>query len=184
MTADDKYSLLNRENLTQPFQTQLSQKEKYFSQFFSPFLEHSFNFEIFPKKRWPSRWCISEIIDSEKKVKSMSDNSRLRSPFKKQHGKLAQTPLKSKRGNFYHIHWSLWRQVSLNKSLLDICKMLRLFINTLTAVEKYSLLYRDNLTHPIQIQLSQELKLFSRFFSLFWKSSLNFEHLQKKRWPS
>ena len=61
--------------------------------------------------------------------------------------------------------------------------MLRLFINTLTAVEKYSLLYRDNLTHPIQIQLSQELKLFSRFFSLFWKSSLNFEHLQKKDDP-
>ena len=73
--------------------------------------------------------------------------------------------------------------MSFNKSLLDISKMFRFFINTLTADERYSLLYKDNLTHPIQIQLSQELKLLSRFFSLLLKSSLNFEHLQKKDDP-
>ena len=33
MTADDKYSLLNRDNLTQPIRTQLSQKQKAFSQY-------------------------------------------------------------------------------------------------------------------------------------------------------
>ena len=37
LTADDKYSLLNRDNLTQPIQIVLSQKEKTFSQFFCPF---------------------------------------------------------------------------------------------------------------------------------------------------
>ena len=31
VTADDKYSLLNRDNLTQPIQIHLSQKEKIFS---------------------------------------------------------------------------------------------------------------------------------------------------------
>ena len=30
MTADDKYSLLNRDNLTQPIPTQLSQKQNAF----------------------------------------------------------------------------------------------------------------------------------------------------------
>ena len=33
-TANDNYSLLNRDNLTQPIQIQLSQKQKAFSQFF------------------------------------------------------------------------------------------------------------------------------------------------------
>ena len=33
LTADDKYSLLNRDNLMQPIRTQLSQKQKAFSNF-------------------------------------------------------------------------------------------------------------------------------------------------------
>ena len=33
---------------------------------------------------------------------------------------------------------------------------------------------------PIHRQLSQKLKTFSQFFSAFSKSSLNFEHFQKK----
>ena len=34
LTADDKYALLNRDNLTQAIHMQLSQKEKTFSEFF------------------------------------------------------------------------------------------------------------------------------------------------------
>ena len=50
MTADDKYSLHNRENLTQPIPTQLSQKQNTFSHFFFPFSKCKFNFEHFLKK--------------------------------------------------------------------------------------------------------------------------------------
>ena len=46
------------------------------------------------------------------------------------------------------------------KSLLLICKILRLFVNTLSAVAKYSLPNRDNLTQAIQMQLSQKEKAF------------------------
>ena len=53
--------------------------------------------------------------------------------------------------------------------------MLGLFFNTLTADEKYSLLYRDNLTQPIQMQLSKKLKSFSELFSAVLNSRLNFE---------
>ena len=64
--------------------------------------------------------------------------------------------------------------------MLVLCKFLRLLVKTLTDDEKYSLLYRENLTQPIQILLSHKRKTFSQFFSAFWKSTLNFEHFQKK----
>ena len=67
--------------------------------------------------------------------------------------------------------------------MLVLCKILRLFVKTLTDDDKYSLLYRDNLTQPIQILLSEKKKTFSEFFSAFLKSTLNFGHSQKKDDP-
>ena len=61
-----------------------------------------------------------------------------------------------------------------------LCKFSRLFPETLNEDSKYSLLKRDNLTQPIQMELSQKQKIFSRYFSPFFKSNLNFEHFQKK----
>ena len=55
-----------------------------------------------------------------------------------------------------------------------------MFVNTLTADDQYSLLNRDNLTQPIRTQLFQKQKAFSEFFLVFFKSTLIFEHLQKK----
>ena len=67
--------------------------------------------------------------------------------------------------------------------MLVLCKFLGLLVNTLTDDEKYSLFYRENLTQPIQILLSQKRKTFSQFFSTFSKSTLNFNHFQKKYHP-
>ena len=67
--------------------------------------------------------------------------------------------------------------------MLVLCKFLRLLVKTLTDDEKYSLLYRENLTQPIQILLSQKRKTFSQFFSAFLKCTLNFAHFQKKDDP-
>ena len=58
-----------------------------------------------------------------------------------------------------------------------------MFVNTLTADDKYSLLNRDNLRQPIWKPLSQKQKTFSQFFLAFPKSTLNFEHFQKKDDP-
>ena len=66
LTADDKYSLLNRGNLTQPIPILLSRKEKNFSQFFSSFLKSTLNFRHFQKKEDPHCRCISKITDTEK----------------------------------------------------------------------------------------------------------------------
>ena len=67
--------------------------------------------------------------------------------------------------------------------MLVLCKILRLFVNTLTADDKYSLLNRDKLMQPIKILLSQNRKTLYRFFFAFLKSTLNFEHFQKKDDP-
>ena len=113
-------------------------------------------------------------------IRSMPKKSRFKRSFENQHGKWSQTLLKCQGQLLYHIYWSLLRQLSYKKSLLVICKISRLFPNTLSADGKYSVLNRDNLTQPIQMQLSQKQKDFSNFFSLFLKSSLNFEYFLKK----
>ena len=61
-----------------------------------------------------------------------------------------------------------------------LCKFLRLLVKTLTDDEKYSFLYRENLTQQIQILLSQKRKTFSKLSSEILKPTLNFEHFQKK----
>ena len=58
-------------------------------------------------------------------------------------------------------------QLSWIKSVLVICKILGLFVNTLTGDEKYSLLTMDNLTQQIEMQLSKKQKALSQFFSTF-----------------
>ena len=115
----------------------------------------------------------------------MSKQSSFRGPLEKQHGKRAQTLLKSELQHLHHISWSEWRQFTFKKSLLVISKIYRLFVNTLTADDKCSLLNRENLTQPIQMQLPQKQKTFSEFFSPFFKSSLNIEQFyKKKKWPA
>ena len=49
-TVNDKHYLLNRDNLTQTIQIQLSQKQKTFFQFLFAFLKSILNFKHLPKK--------------------------------------------------------------------------------------------------------------------------------------
>ena len=53
LTVDDKHYLLNRDNLTQPVQMQLYQKQKTFSEFLFAFLKSIFNFKHWQKKDDP-----------------------------------------------------------------------------------------------------------------------------------
>ena len=55
ITADEKYSLVRRENLTQYIQMQLSKEQKTSSQFFSAFLKSRLSFEHFQKNDDPYR---------------------------------------------------------------------------------------------------------------------------------
>ena len=53
LNPDDKHYLLNRNNLVQSIQIQLSEKEKKFSEFFFAFLKSILNFKHLPKKDDP-----------------------------------------------------------------------------------------------------------------------------------
>ena len=70
------------------------------------------------------------------------------------------------------MHW--------RKSILMIHKILRFFIKSLTVDDKYYLFNKENLTQPIQMQLSKAQKKISQIFIAFLKSILNFKHLPKK----
>ena len=69
--------------------------------------------------------------------------------------------------------------IELQKSLLDTRKFFRPFLNTLTADDKYSLISKEKWMQTIQMHLSQKRKIYSRFFSQFFVSALNFEHFEK-----
>ena len=64
-----------------------------------------------------------------------------------------------------------------------IHNILSLFVNTLTVNEKHYLLNRDNLTQPIEMQLSEKHKIFSDFFFTFSKSILIFKYFPKQDDP-
>ena len=68
----------------------------------------------------------------------------------------------------------------MKESPLAIWKILSLFVYTLTAYEKYSVLNREYLTQPILMHLSIKRKLFFNFFFAVLKPKLSLEHFQKK----
>ena len=172
LSAVDKYSVLNRDNLIQPIQMQLSQKHKTFFGFFSAFLKSCLNFQHFKKRMTLIPDLFLRLRTQKNVVRLMSKELRFRRPFEKQDAKRAQILLKFQRQQLYHIYWSLSMQFSCKNSLLVICQIFTLFLDTFNDDDKYSLLNKENLTQLIQMQLCQKEKSFSWFFSQHLKSSL------------
>ena len=137
---------------------QLSGKQKHFLNFFLHFLNTDWILNISKKKVSFTPGVFPVLRTPKNEVKQISKKSTFRAPFEKQHVKGDQTLSKFERHHLYHIYWSLWRLLSWKKSLVVTCKVLRMFIHILTTNEKCSLLNRDNLTHPIRMQLSQKQK--------------------------
>ena len=69
LAADEKYPLLNRDNLTLRIHMELSQKQKIFSQCFTAFSKSRLNFKYFETKDNPHRFCISQVKDFENVVR-------------------------------------------------------------------------------------------------------------------
>ena len=181
LSADAKYSLLKWDNLMQPIQMQFSpKKQNIFSIFFVHFWNLVYILNISKKKTALIAHIFTKIPTPKNMVRSISKWSRFKGYFRKQHSKWAKTLFKFEWQHIYHIYWSLWRSLSCKKFLLVICKISKLFPNKLSADGKYSFLNWDNLTKHIQVKLSPTQKPFSPFFSKCYKSSLNFEHFQKK----
>ena len=89
LSADEKYPVFNRHNLTIPSETPLSQKKKPFLNFLLNIWNLDEILNIFDEKDGRQRFCNFQITDSENVVRKMSKEPRFREPFDKQHGKRA-----------------------------------------------------------------------------------------------
>ena len=107
LTADDKYSCRNSENLRQPIQVQLSNKDETFFEFFTLFLKLSSIFQIFEKKITLIAYESLKLRTANVVVREISRKLRPRIPSKSQHVKVCQTLMNYVRHNFCDILSSL-----------------------------------------------------------------------------
>ena len=70
--------------------------------------------------------------------------------------------------------------MSWTKSAIVLSEILTLFVNTLTADDKYSRRNMLNFTQKIEAPLPQKQKTFSGLFLAFLKCALNLEHFGEK----
>ena len=75
--------------------------------------------------------------------------------------------------------------IELEKVCISWSEILRLFVNTFTADNKYSRCNVQNFKQQLQTPLSQKRKIFWGFFIAFLKCGWNLEHFKKKdQYPS
>ena len=110
----------------------------------------------------------------------MSKWSCFRTPFGNEGVNGFQTPLKSARHHYYPFFSSIRGKLSCKKSPSVWYEILRLFVNALTADDKYSGSNMQNYPQQFQTPLSQKQKTLSGFFIAFLKCAWNLEHFQKK----
>ena len=122
---------------------------------------------IFRKKMTPTACLFLRLRAAKIVVRYVCKESRFRLPFQKEQCWRVLTRFKFERQHLYHIYWSTGRPFSCKKSLLVLCKSLRLFVNTMRAVYKCSLPHRDNLMEPIHKELSEKLETFPDILMYF-----------------
>ena len=124
-------------NLTQPIQIYFSKNQNFDPNFFL----HFWNLDqILNSLKWKITLITHVFLKLQTAkvvVRKMFKRSRFRRPFNKRHGKWSETLLKSDGQHLYHIYWSLWRELSRKKSLLVMCKILGMFVTTLTTDDKH-----------------------------------------------
>ena len=75
LTADDKYSLISRDNWMQAIQKYLSQKQNIFPPFFSAFFESALNFEHSQKKMMLIAYVFPKLPTTKDMLRQKSKGS-------------------------------------------------------------------------------------------------------------
>ena len=108
MTGYGKHYLLNGDILTQPIQTQLSQNEKSFSQFFFSHIQNLYLiFNFFQREVALKADVFRKLRAPKSVVRYMSKKSSSRGHFDNQHGKWVETHWQYEREHLYHIYYSM-----------------------------------------------------------------------------
>ena len=76
-------------------QIYLSEKEKFFSQFFSAFFESALNSKHFQKKMTLVAYVFPKLPTTKNLLRQMSKSSRFREPVDRRHGKWAEALIQS-----------------------------------------------------------------------------------------
>ena len=71
-------------------QKHLSQKQKFFPQFFAAFFKCALNFEHFQKKMTLIAYVFPKLTTTKNLLRQMSKRSRFREPVDRRHGKWAE----------------------------------------------------------------------------------------------
>ena len=153
-TADYKYPVTDCENLPFPMQIQLSSKQKTFPGFFFNWWNIHQILNIFQKKKIVLPNVFPKLATVQDFVAPLTIQCRLETSFDSQNGKRFQTLVKSSWEHFYHIFWSLWREVIWIISPWLKFEIIGLFVNTWTSDWKYAVPDCESLPFRIQIQLS------------------------------
>ena len=151
LTDNHKHYLHNSKILRQPFQMQLSQKQRFWNKIWASELIYFLNHGL--RKTWLEKCPVRK--------------PRFRAPFASQHAKESRRLLKSPRQLFHQIISSLWEKETWKMSVLVVSQILGLFVNTLAADHRYTLRNSENWAKPIHKKLSKKQKTFSDYLAIF-----------------
>ena len=114
-----------------------------------------------------------------------SKKSFFSTPFGNQRVNAFKTLLMSARHHYFPIFQWIRDKLSWKISALVTSEIFRLFVNTLTADDKYSRRYTQIFWQQLQTLLSREESSFCQFLIAFLKCASNLEHSEKnKEYPS
>ena len=180
LTADENYHIEDCENLQLSIQIHLSEKRKiYFN-----FLLHFWNIHQISNILKENMIVIANVFPTFQTVKillrPLSKKHCFKTRFDNTPVKLSQIPVKYLWKCFYHIFSSFSGRLIRKTSSLVLGEVLGVFVNILTADDKYPLQDCENLQLPIQMQLSEKRKLFWEFFVTLLEPASIFKHFGRK----
>ena len=123
---------------------------------------------------------FQKLLFPKEAATETSRKSCFRTPFDNQRVNWFQTPLKVAKHYYYPFFPWISGKLSWKKTALLWLKILRVFVNILTADDKYSCRNKQNFPQQLQMLLSEKQKSFSWFFVAFLKFAWNLEHFEKK----
>ena len=145
---------------------------------FPNFLLHLWNLHqtlnVFEEKMVVIANVFSRLKTVKDLVEPISKNRRFITSYDSQHVKGPQTLVKSLWEPFYHITRSLWREMTWRISPWWRFEILGVFVNTLSADDKYPLRDCGNLQFPIQMTWCEKEKIFFSIFYLIYGISIKF----------
>ena len=150
--------------------------EKIFLNFWFHFWNLHQISNILKEKMFVIANVFAKLQTAKNLVRTLSKKRWFRTRFDSQHMKVSEILGKSLRECFCHVFSSSSGIFIWKMSPLVLGEILGVFVNTLTANDKYPAEDCDNLPVSMQMELSKKRKCFSESFVPFLESTWSFKH--------